>query len=95
MGCPATGIAIGIAGDIHVRAWKGSAVNAALAFDYHCSVFKEPRPDWEAGDTGPVVGRTPTPLPRGQVRQRASVSSTRAEPEGPASGPITLWADPQ
>ena len=70
-------------------------MDAALAFDYHCSVFKEPRPDWEAGEAGPVVGRTPTPLPRGQVRQRASVSSTRAEPEGPASGPITLWADPQ
>ena len=70
-------------------------MDAALAFDHHCSVFKEPRPDSEAGEAGPFRRADTHSARRVVVRRRASVSNTRAEPEGPASGPNTLWANPQ
>ena len=81
-------------GDVPARIRTDATMDAALAFDHHCSVFKEPRPDSAAGNAGPAIGRTPTPRAAWWCGNRASVSSTRAEPEGPASGPNTLWADP-
>jgi len=32
-------------GDVPARIPEDATMDAALAFDHHCSVFKEPRPD--------------------------------------------------
>ena len=81
-------------GDVPARIPKDATVDAALAFDHHCSVFKEPRPDWAAGRGRPRHRADTHSACRVVVQPRASVSTTRAEPGGPASGPNTLWPDP-
>src|SRR5205807_9872086 len=44
-GCPTTLIYLELLGDVPNHVPKDATVDAALAFEHHCSVFKEPRPD--------------------------------------------------
>jgi hypothetical protein len=93
-GCPTTWIS-GIAGDVRARIPGDATKDAALAFDYHCSVFKEPRPDGR-----PTRGRRRSssghPLRCREVwcGKERPCQPARAGTPAPASGPIILWAKP-